>query len=164
MQKQYDDFVKMKSKEMSKAISDMTYTYLDPLTKQPTKVPASHYEKILNKVKEQYIADATKQTFLNTMYVQLKALRDEEPKYFQKALLCLDMGLKPSDLRVDEQIALQYTQDALEEKQREDKKNYHIIDRSIIEYFECAKNDVELQSMAVQTSNEYDDKHNGLEI
>lgn len=164
MQKQYDDFVKMKSKEMSKAISDMTYTYLDPLTKQPTKVPASHYEKILNKVKEQYIADVTKQTFLNTMYVQLKALRDEEPKYFQKALLCLDMGLKPSDLRVDEQIALQYTQDALEEKQREDKKNYHIIDRSIIEYFECAKEDVELQSKAVQISNEYDDKHNGLEI
>jgi len=113
MQKQYDDFIKMKSKEMSKYISDMTYTFLDPVTKQPTRVPASHYEKILNKVKEQYIADVTKQTFLNTMYVQLKALRDEEPKYFQKALLCLDMGLKPSDLRVDEQIALQYTQYAL---------------------------------------------------
>lgn len=164
MQTQYDDFSKMKAGPMSKAISDMTYAYLDPETGKPTKVPAKHYEKILNKVKEQYIADITRHTFLNTMYVQLKSLRDEEPKYFQKALLCLDMNLKPSDLRVDEQIALQYTQDALEEKQKMDKKNYHIIDQSIIDYFECAKNDVELQSEAVKMANEYDDKHNELEL
>ena len=133
MRTQYDEFSKMKSKDMSKAISDMTYAYLDPETGNPTRVPAKHYEKILNKVKEQYIADITRQTFLNTMYAQLKALMDEEPRYFQKALLCLDMNLKPNDLRVDEQIALQYTQEALEEKQEQDKKNYHIIDQSIIE-------------------------------
>lgn len=45
MRKQYDDFTQMKIKEMCKSISDMTYTYLDPETHLPTKVPASHYEK-----------------------------------------------------------------------------------------------------------------------
>lgn len=30
MQKQYDDFVKLKVKEMSRTISKLTYTYLDP--------------------------------------------------------------------------------------------------------------------------------------
>ena len=42
MRKQYDDFTQMKLKEMCKSISDMTYTYLDPETQLPTKVPASH--------------------------------------------------------------------------------------------------------------------------
>lgn len=51
MRKQYDDFTQMKIKEMCKSISDMTYTYLDPETHLPTKVPASHYEKYWIKLK-----------------------------------------------------------------------------------------------------------------
>ena len=54
MQKNYDDFTKMKPKEMSKTISDMTYNYINPETNMPTIVPASHYEKILNRVREEY--------------------------------------------------------------------------------------------------------------
>lgn len=40
MRKQYDDFTQMKLKDMCKNISDMTYTYINPETQQPTKVPA----------------------------------------------------------------------------------------------------------------------------
>ena len=50
MRKQYDDFVQLKEKDMSKYISDMTYEYINPETNAPTRVPASHYEKILGKV------------------------------------------------------------------------------------------------------------------
>ena len=52
MRKQYDDFTQLKIKDMSKSISDMTYTYLNPETGEPTKVPAVHYEKILDQVTE----------------------------------------------------------------------------------------------------------------
>ena len=47
MNKQFDVFVKMKMTEMCKAIHDMTYTYIDPITNKPTDVPAKHYQDIL---------------------------------------------------------------------------------------------------------------------
>ena len=58
MRKQYDDFTQLKLKDMSKSISDMTYKYINPDTKEPTKVPATHYEKILDQVTEKYMAIA----------------------------------------------------------------------------------------------------------
>lgn len=63
MNKNYDDFTKMKPKEMSKTISDMTYNYINPETNLPTIVPPAHYEKILNKVRGEVIAEETKRIF-----------------------------------------------------------------------------------------------------
>ena len=93
MRKQYDDFTQMKLKDMCKNISDMTYTYINPETQEPTRVPAAHYEKILDQVKEQYMVEITSRQFLNIMYNQLSALKKEDPKYFNQALLCLDLGI-----------------------------------------------------------------------
>ncbi len=52
MRKQYDDFTQLKLKDMSKSISDMTFKYINPETQEPTRVPAVHYEKILDQVTE----------------------------------------------------------------------------------------------------------------
>lgn len=154
MNKNYDDFTKMKPKEMSKTISDMTYTYINPETNLPTIVPASHYEKILNKVREEVIAEETKRIFLSTIYGQLKALKDEEPKYFQQALICLDMGLNPKDLRQDELIALMLTNDAVDDKRDSLKKNFHLLDKEIVETFNFYKEDRDLHSAIIGTNSE----------
>lgn len=55
MKKQFEDFQKMKIKEACKAIEDMTFSFINPTTKEPTFVPAKHYENILNKTVEQFI-------------------------------------------------------------------------------------------------------------
>ena len=80
MRKQYDDFTQLKIKDMSKSISDMTYTYLNPETGEPTKVPAVHYEKILDQVTEKYMSDITSRQFLTIMYTQLSNLKKEDAK------------------------------------------------------------------------------------
>ena len=63
MRKQYDGFTQLKLKDMSKSISDMTYRYINPDTQEPTKVPAVHYEKILDQVTEKYMSDITSRQF-----------------------------------------------------------------------------------------------------
>ena len=115
MRKQYDDFTQLKIKDMSKSISDMTYKYINPETQSPTKVPPAHYEKILDQVTEKYMSDITSRQFLTIMYTQLSNLKKEDEKYFNQALLCMDLGLNPKDLRIDEQIAIEYTNDFIED-------------------------------------------------
>ena len=80
MRKQYDDFTQMKLKDMCKSMSDMTYTYINPDSGEPTKVPPSHYEKILEAVKENYMGEITSRQFLTIMYNQLNALKKEDEK------------------------------------------------------------------------------------
>lgn len=116
MRKQYDDFTQLKLKDMSKSISDMTYKYINPETQVPTVVPAQHYEKILDQVTEKYMADITSRKFLIIMFEQLTALKKEDEKYFNQALLCMDLGLNPKDLRINEQIAIEYTNGFIEDK------------------------------------------------
>ena len=41
----------MKIKEVCDNISRMTYSYINPDTKQPTVVPSEHYKDILKKIK-----------------------------------------------------------------------------------------------------------------
>lgn len=159
MNKNYDDFTKMKPKEMSKTISDMTYNYINPETNLPTIVPPQHYEKILNKVREEVIAEETKRIFLNTIYTQLKSLKDEEPKYFQQALLCIDLGLNPKDLRNNELIGLLLTSDSIDQSRDENKKNFHLIDKEYVETYERFKDDRELHAEIIgdNQSSERDD-------
>ena len=153
MRRQYDDFTQLKLKDMSKSISDMTYKYINPETDKPTKVPPVHYEKILDQVTEKYMADITSRQFLTIMYNQLNGLKKEDEKYFQQALLCIDLGLSPKDLRIDEQIALEYTNEFLNERKQVLKKDNHILDQSIIDFYNDTKENPDIQSHAVKESN-----------
>ena len=153
MRRQYDDFTQLKLKDMSKSISDMTYKYINPETDKPTKVPPVHYEKILDQVTEKYMADITSRQFLTIMYNQLNGLKKEGEKYFQQALLCIDLGLNPKDLRIDEQIALEYTNEFLNERKQVLKKDNHILDQSIIDFYNDTKENPDIQSHAVKESN-----------
>jgi hypothetical protein len=162
MRKQYDDFTQLKLKDMSKTISDMTYKYINPSTNEPTKVPPVHYEKILDQVTEKYMADVTSRQFLTIMYNQLSSLKKEDEKYFREAIMCLDLGLNPKDLRIDEQIALEYTDKFILDKQAMEKKDYHFLSEDIVEAFNDSKNSPELQSSVVKESNHIEglDKNN----
>lgn len=153
MRRQYDDFTQLKLKDMSKSISDMTYKYINPETDKPTKVPPVHYETILDQVTEKYMADITSRQFLTIMYNQLNGLKKEDEKYFQQALLCIDLGLNPKDLRIDEQIALEYTNEFLNERKQVLKKDNHILDQSIIDFYNDTKENPDIQSHAVKESN-----------
>ena len=153
MRRQYDDFTQLKLKDMSKSISDMTYKYINPETDKPTKVPPVHYEKILDQVTEKYMADITSRQFLTIMYNQLNGLKKEDEKYFQQALICIDLGLNPKDLRIDEQIALEYTNEFLNERKQVLKKDNHILDQSIIDFYNDTKENPDIQSHAVKESN-----------
>lgn len=154
MRKQYDDFTQLKLKDMSKSISDMTFKYINPETNEPTRVPSSHYERILDQVTEKYMSDITSRQFLTIMYNQLTALKKEDEKYFNQALLCMDLGLNPKDLRIDEQISIEFTNNYIEDKKNFDKKNFHFLSEDIINSYEESKNDPQLQSAVIRQSND----------
>ena len=160
MKKNYDDFTKLKLKDMSKSMSDMTYKYINPETLEPTKVPAQHYEKILEQVQENYLGEITKVQFLNIMYNQLQALKKDDEKYFTQALLCIDMGINPKDMRLDEQISLSYTYNYLDDKRNNMKKDFHLLDKEIVEIYNTSKNDPYIQGQAIQISNMVEEKEN----
>ena len=162
MRRQYDDFTQMKLKDMSKSISDMTYTYLNPETGEPTKVPPAHYEKILDQVTEKYMADVTSRQFLTIMYNQLTALKKEDEKYFNQALICMDNGLNPKDLRIDEQIALEYANDFIDDKKNYEKRNYHFLSEDIVKAYDDAKNNPTLQAQVVRDNNKFEDRENDM--
>ena len=145
----------MKLKDMCKNISDMTYTYINPDTNQPTRVPATHYEKILDQIKEQYMGEIASRQFLSIMYNQLNALKKEDEKYFKQALLCIDMGINPKDLRIDEQIAISYTYDYMEDKQKMEKKNFHLLNQDIVDTYNNSKENPIIQRQAIENSNEF---------
>lgn len=162
MRRQYDDFTQLKLKDMSKTMSDMTYEYINPDTQKPTKVPAVHYEKILDRVTEKYMADITSRQFLTIMYNQLTALKKEDEKYFNQALLCMDIGLNPKDLRIDEQIAIEYTNGYIEDKKSFEKKNFHFLNEDIVNAYNESKNDPNLQASVIRESNKYEDRENSM--
>lgn len=162
MRKQYDDFTQLKLKDMSKSISDMTYKYINPETQTPTKVPPNHYEKILDQVTEKYMSDITSRQFLTIMYTQLNNLKKEDEKYFNQALLCMDLGLNPKDLRIDDQIAIEYSNSFIEDKKNYEKKNYHFLSEDIINSYIEAKNDPNLQASIVRESNRFEEKENSV--
>ena len=162
MRRQYDDFTQLKLKDMSKTMSDMTYEYINPDTQEPTKVPAVHYEKILDRVTEKYMADITSRQFLTIMYNQLTALKKEDETYFNQALICMDIGLNPKDLRIDEQIAIEYTNSYIEDKKSFEKKNFHFLSEDIVNAYIESKNDPNLQASVIRESNKYEDRENSM--
>ena len=158
MRKNYDDFLQLKPKAMSKTISDVTYTFINPETQKPTIVPPAHYEKFLEKIHEQALTEVTQNKFLTIMYEALKKLKTEDEKYFTQALMCLDMNLKPNDLRINEQIALGLTYENIEKRKGLEKKNFHILDNQVLDYFENAKSNSEIQADVIRSSEEYEEE------
>jgi hypothetical protein len=76
----------------------------------------------------------------------------------------MDLGLNPKDLRIDEQIAIEYTNDYIEDKKSIEKKEYHFLSEDIIESFEEAKNNPALQAKVVRESNKYEDRESDMFI
>ena len=91
------------------------------------------------------------------MYNQLNALKKEDEKYFNQALLCMDIGLNPKDLRINEQIAIEYIDSFINDKKNYEKKNFHFLSSDIIEAYDEAKSDTRLQTMVVRDSNKLED-------
>lgn len=154
MQKQFENFQKMKIKDACKAIEDMTFTFINPTTQEPTYVPAKHYENILSKTVEQFIDDKTKMEMLNTVYKQLTFLKEEYGKDFIKSLICMDMGIKPLDMSLIETIALEHTYSVVNDEKTEQKKNFHLLDKDFINEYKLALNDRELQRDYMQVNEE----------
>lgn len=150
MKNQFEDFQKMKLKDACKAIEDMTFTFINPVTKQPTYVPAKHYEGILNKTVEQFLDENLKMEMLNNVYKQLIFLQKEYGKDFVKSLICIDMGIKPSDMSLVQTIALDATYDYVSKAQEEQKKNFHFLGQEFVEKYKEALNDKELHTQYIK--------------
>ena len=91
------------------------------------------------------------------MYNQLTALKKEDDKYFQQALLCMDLGINPKDMRVDEQLALYMTYDFIYEKQKNMKKDYHFLDTEVINAYRETKDNPVIQAQAIKMSTDYEE-------
>lgn len=146
MNKQFDLFQKMKIKEVCENISRMTYAYINPDTKQPTVVPSKHYKDILDQPVEVLVNDQVKKQFLNIMFKQMKALKDEEPILFNETLLLMDLNKTPDNLELNEEAALKITATELVENEKKQKKKFHLVDNEYLNAYESIKNDSELMA------------------
>lgn len=146
MNKQFDLFVKMKLKELCENISRMTYAYINPETNQPTVVPAKHYREILDQPVEILVNDQVKRQFLNIMFKQMKALKEEEPVLFNETLLLMDLNKTPDSLELNEEAALKLTAQQLVDSEKTLKKSFHLVDQDYLSKYEETKNDSELMA------------------
>lgn len=153
MRKVYDEFIQQKPKEMSKTLEDIAFKYINPETQKPTKVPAAHFEKELGQEIERAIAQGTSRKFLSIMFTELSNLKKEDEKYFYQALLCIDNNLNPKDLRISDQISLDYAYNFIVEKQRTEKKEFRFLDQEISREYDKAKTDSSIQAEAMELSN-----------
>lgn len=146
MNKQFDLFQKMKIKEVCENISRMTYAYINPDTKQPTVVPSKHYKDILDQPVEVLVNDQVKKQFLNIMFKQMKTLKEEEPILFNETLLLMDLNKTPDSLELNEEAALKITATELVEREKTQKKKFHLVDNAYLDSYEATKNDSELMA------------------
>ena len=146
MNKQFDLFVKMKLKELCENISRMTYAYINPETNQPTVVPAKHYREILDQPVEVLVNDQVKRQFLNIMFKQMKALKEEEPVLFNETLLLMDLNKTPDSLELNEEAALKLTAHQLVDSEKTLKKSFQLVDQDHLSKYEETKNDSELMA------------------
>lgn len=124
----------------------MTYSYINPDTKQPTVVPSKHYKDILDQPVEVLVNDQVKKQFLSIMFKQMKALKEEEPILFNETLLLMDLNKTPDSLDLNEEAALKITATELVESEKSKKKEFHLVDREYIDSYEATKNDSELMA------------------
>ena len=124
----------------------MTYSYINPDTKQPTVVPSKHYKDILDQPVEVLVNDQVKKQFLNIMFKQMKALKEEEPILFNETLLLMDLNKTPDTLDLNEEAALKITATELVESEKSKKKEFHLVDHEYLNSYETTKNDSELMA------------------
>jgi len=141
-----DVFVKMKIKELSENISRMTYAYINPNTNEPTIVPAKHYKDILDQPVEVMIDDQVKRQFLNIMFKQMKALKDEEPLLFYETLLLMDINKTPDSLSLNEEAAMKMTALDLMNAEKTEKKKFHLLDQNYLSSYEETRDDSNLMA------------------
>ena len=67
--------------------------------------------------------------------------------------MCLEKGLKPTDLRINEDLALRLVSEMLDDKRNKDKKNFHLLDSDILEYFDEMKNDPSIHAQILRETN-----------
>lgn len=87
------------------------------------------------------------------MFTELSNLKKEDEKYFYQALLCIDNNLNPKDLRISDQISLDYAYNFIVEKQRAEKKEFRFLDQEISREYDKAKTDSSIQAEAMELSN-----------
>ena len=124
--KYYDEFARKSLKDMASAISDMTYAY------ENTMVPKEHYSKVLSAELEDLMAtDVNIELSLLEPYLKiLTDLKKENPKYFFKALVMLEMGIKINSIQAVTIDALNFSWNTYDCKKAKDKLllNQEIID------------------------------------
>ena len=84
--------------------------------------------------------------FLNIMFKQMKALKDEEPILFNETLLLMDLNKTPDNLELNEEAALKITATELVENEKTQKKKFHLVDNEYLNAYESTKNDSELMA------------------
>ena len=122
---QFDLFQKMKIKEVCENISHMTYTSINPDTKQLIVVPSKHDKDILNQQIEVLGNDRVKKQFLNIMFKQMKALKEKEPILFNETMMLMDLNKTPDSLELNEEAALKITNTELVENEKTQKRIDH---------------------------------------
>ena len=160
----YDDLIQEKPKELSKSIADITCKYINPDTKQPTIVPASHYEKELGKVTEKMVSQKVNYQFLAIIYDQLKSLMKSNEELFYKALILLDMNLKPKDLDIPKQVAINNAYESFKEMKsnaKTSKTEFHFMNPDVIAEYNRGLTDLDLQGEAISYSNFLEDELDG---
>lgn len=115
---QFDLFQKMKIKEVCENISHMTYTSINPDTKQLIVVPSKHDKDILNQQIEVLGNDRVKKQFLNIMFKQMKALKEKEPILFNETMMLMDLNKTPDSLELKEEAVLKITATELVENEK----------------------------------------------
>lgn len=149
----YDEIIQQKPRDMSKTLEDIVFKYPNPETNQPTKVPASHFEKELGQVIEKTISQSVNRQFLTIMFSQLNSLRKDNEQLFYQALICMDNKLNPKDLRISEQIALNHTYNFIQNMQRTEKKDFRFFNQDISNEYNKAITDPDIQAEAMEISN-----------
>jgi len=98
--RKYDLVTKQTSDTLAQTMSDITYTYKE------TKVPKSHYKKVLDEVVEVEVSMQLNMSLLNVYVEMFKKINEESSEIFIKALLCLEKkislgkkGIRPYELQ-----------------------------------------------------------------
>ena len=140
----FDDFIKLTKDKMAQQMENMTYQYKE------TKVPKSHYKKMLEKAQEEIIEHSVEINLIDTYYRTLEQLLKTNPKWLFQALLCIDTGIKPSTIKPAEYQALELTWS----KFIEDKKA-KTVDKVWLDYFENIKENGATYSLIKEQDNNF---------
>ena len=84
-------------------MEDMTFLYHE------TRVPKKHYKEKLSVAVEEMIETSVEMNLIETYYQTLKKKKKQNGKWFFQALLCLEVGVKPSTIKPSEYQALELT-------------------------------------------------------